>query len=445
MSKKIAVVGGGLVGALQAVYLAKRGHEVHLFEGRPDIRTQPRYTGLSINLALSTRGIAALSEVGVQDAIINDGIPMHSRMIHAHNGKQTGQPYGKDGQAIRSIDRRNLNEHLLTEAEKFDNVHLHFEHKLAKADVRSNTLTFNTAEGQVKHEVDYIFGCDGAHSQVRKSLMRHARVNFEQFYIPHGYKELTIPPGEDGEYQLEPNYLHIWPRSTFMMIALPNLDKTFTATLFMPFDKFDSIKTPEDVMQLFKDEFPDSIPLIGEKKLIDDYFQNKTGPLMTVKCKPLAGFNTMLMGDAAHAIVPFYGQGMNAGFEDCWYFEQLMKKYDGDFDQAMSTYAKERVDDVHAIADLALYNYVEMRDLVNSKWFLFRKKVDNMLHSLMPSVFIPLYTMVTFSQIPYATVIAKDKKQSKLVDTTLSFTAAATVLGACAYGAMKLGYAPKLL
>eukprot|EP00045_Choanoeca_perplexa_P012037 m.129894 g.129894 ORF g.129894 m.129894 type:complete len:442 (-) comp15861_c0_seq1:1343-2668(-) len=436
---KIVIVGGGLVGSLQAVYMAKRGHEVHLFEGRADIRKQPRYTGLSINLALSTRGIAALSEVGVHEAILNEGLPMHSRMIHAHDGRQTGQPYSTDGQAIRSIDRRNLNEHLLTQAEQYDTVHLHFEHKLLRADMRKNELTFNSPDGKVDVTCDYIFGCDGAHSQVRKSLMRHARVDFQQFYIPHGYKELTIPMGEDGEFQLKPDHLHIWPRSSFMMIALPNLDKTLTLTLFMPFEKFESIQTPDDVMQLFQDEFPDSIPLIGETKLVTDYFQNPTGPLMTVKCKPLAAFNTVLMGDAAHAVVPFYGQGMNAGFEDCLYFEQLLTETNGDFDAAIKKYATERVDDVHAIADLALYNYVEMRDLVNSKWFLFRKKIDNMLHSILPSVFIPLYTMVTFSQIPYATVIEKHKKQSAMIDSSLALLGVASAVGAAAFAAVRSG------
>ncbi|EDQ87572.1 uncharacterized protein MONBRDRAFT_33218 [Monosiga brevicollis MX1] len=427
---KVIVVGGGLVGALEAVYMARRGHEVHVYEGRTDIRKEPRYSGLSINLALSVRGIAALREVGVEAEIVNAGIPMHARMIHSHDGQQSSQPYGTQGQAIRSIDRRNLNEHLLSAAEGLPNVHLHFEHKLQRADTKSNTLVFKTPKGEVKATGDLIIGCDGAHSQVRRGLMRSDRVNYQQRYIPHGYKELTIPPGPDGDFQIKANFLHIWPRSTFMMIALPNQDKTFTATLFMPFDKFDSIKTAEDVLELFEAEFPDSIPLIGRERLVKDYFENPTGTLMTVKCDPVGARRTILMGDAAHAVVPFYGQGMNAGFEDCLVFNNLLEKHANDIDAAVADYSRSRVADVHAIADLALYNYVEMRDLVNSRWFLFRKKVDNFLHALMPNTFIPLYTMVTFSQIPYATVVARSKQQAHTIDTALTALAATAVGGA---------------
>lgn len=427
---KVVIVGGGLVGALQSVYMARRGHEVHLYEYRSDIRNEPRYQGLSINLALSQRGISALAGVGVDEKILKGGIPMHARMIHAHDGKQSAQPYGRSGQCIRSIDRRNLNEVLLTEAEKHDNVYLHFEHKLRNFDVRKNELKFEKPDGQqITVVADLVLGCDGANSQVRRSMMRRERVNFQQFYIPHGYKELTVAP-KNGDYQLKLNYLHIWPRSTFMLIALPNLDKTFTATLFMPFDKFDALQTPDDIYDFFMTEFPDFVPLLGQESLVKQFLEHPTGPLVTVKCDPLATRKVALMGDAAHAIVPFYGQGMNAGFEDCEVISKIFDKHGDDFEAALAEYSSTRSADVKAIADLALYNYVEMRDLVNSRWFLFRKKVDNILHALLPDVFIPLYTMVTFSQIPYATVIDKHRRQSRMVNMGLAALGTAAVAGA---------------
>eukprot|EP00043_Microstomoeca_roanoka_P025373 m.8500 g.8500 ORF g.8500 m.8500 type:complete len:440 (-) comp5462_c0_seq1:52-1371(-) len=426
---KVVIVGGGLVGALEACFMAKRGHQVELYESRKDLRKEPRYSGYSINLALSCRGIEALQHVGLEEQILKDGIPMKARMIHSLEGKLSPIPYGTEGQAIMSVDRRNLNEQLLTAAEQFPNVKTFFQHKLRRINLKTNHLHFEDANKQeVVVSADLILGADGAHSATRRSLLRHERIDYQHFFIPHGYKELCIP-AKDGEYQMPTNYLHIWPRSSFMMIALPNPDKSFTVTLFMPFEKFEALKTDEDVLAFFEAEFPDSIPLIGRERLLNDFKHNPTSSLITVKCSKLAGRRCGLLGDAAHAIVPFYGQGMNAGFEDCLVLEDCLNAVPDNMEKALELYSATRVKDVHAIADLALYNYVEMRDLVNSPWFLFRKKIDNALHRLMPSTFIPLYTMVTFTRIPYATVVENNARQKRAVNTSLALLAVGAAVG----------------
>eukprot|EP00047_Mylnosiga_fluctuans_P013254 m.30441 g.30441 ORF g.30441 m.30441 type:complete len:470 (-) comp4779_c0_seq2:22-1431(-) len=412
---KVIIVGGGLVGSLQALFMAQRGHEVHVFESREDVRTEPKYSRQSINLALSTRGRAALAAVGLEDEIVKGGIPMHSRSIHAPDGEQYAIKYGTAGQAILAIDRRHLNERLLDAAEKWPGVRLYFKHKLVSADVEHAAATFSTPSGEFSIQGDILFGCDGAHSAVRREIMRRTRMDYRQDYIEHAYKELRIPPSASGEFQLRENYLHIWPRHSFMMIALPNLDRSFTVTLFMPWETFGSITTKEQLLVFFQKYFPDSIPLIGEEALVRDFFENPTSPLIIIKCKPYHAGRSMIMGDAAHAMVPFYGQGMNAGFEDCQFFSEVFDSCTGDVARALSEYSAKRHDDAVAICDLALNNYVEMRHAVTSWQFLLRKKLDNLLHAIWPTRFIPLYTMVTFSRIPYATVIERAKQQDAAI------------------------------
>uniref|UniRef100_A0AAY4EHL8 Kynurenine 3-monooxygenase n=1 Tax=Denticeps clupeoides TaxID=299321 RepID=A0AAY4EHL8_9TELE len=374
--KAVAVVGGGLVGSLQACFMAQRGFQVELFESREDIRRAKTVRGRSINLALSHRGRQALKHVGMEDTIVSRGIPMIARMIHSLSGKRSPIPYGRKGQYILSVDRANLNKELLT----------------------------GTVQPQCRSSVqpaDLIVGCDGAFSAVRKQFLRQSRFNYSQTYIPHGYLELTMPP-KNGDFAMEANYLHIWPRNTFMMIALPNLDKTFTCTLFMPFEEFEKITTGEQVIKFFQNYFPDAIPLIGPDALKRDYFRLPAQAMVSVKCSPYhLGEKCVLMGDAAHAVVPFYGQGMNAGFEDCLVFDDMMEQFNEDFSSALPEYTRVRVPDDHAIADLAMYNYIEMRAHVNSRWFLFRKYLDNALHFVMPQTIIPLYTMVTFTRTRY--------------------------------------------
>ncbi|XP_055757943.1 kynurenine 3-monooxygenase-like [Salvelinus fontinalis] len=428
--KVVAVVGGGLVGALNACYFAKRGFQVEVFESREDIRQAKIVKGRSINLALSHRGRQALKQVGMEDTIVSKGIPMHSRMIHSLNGTQSPIPYGKKGQYILSVDRANLNKELLSAAETYPNTNLNFAHKLLDWSTETGAMTFVRAEG-AKEEIqaDLIVGCDGAFSAIRKQFLRQSRFNYSQTYIPHGYLELTMPP-INGEFAMKPNYLHIWPRNTFMMIALPNLDKTFTCTLFMPFEEFEKVTTGDQVIKFFQKYFPDAIPLIGAEALKRDYFHLPAQAMVSVKCSPYHfGDKCVLMGDAAHAVVPFYGQGMNAGFEDCLVFNEIMDQLNEDFSAVLPEYTRVRVPDDHAIADLAMYNYVEMRAHVNSKWFLFRKYVDNFLHIIMPRTIIPLYTMVTFTRTRYHKAVKRWHWQDKVINQGLLFCAAVTVAG----------------
>lgn len=428
--KVVAVVGGGLVGSLNACFFAKRGFEVELFESRDDIRKAKVVKGRSINLALSHRGRQALKHVGMEEKVVSRGIPMNARMIHSLNGKQSPIPYGKKGQYILSVDRANLNKELLTAAESYPNTKMNFDHKLHDWNAETGTMTFVRPDGTREHiEADLIVGCDGAFSAVRKQYLRRSRFNYSQTYIPHGYMELTMPP-IDGDFAMKPNYLHIWPRNTFMMIALPNMDKTFTCTLFMPFEDFEKITTGEDVITFFQKYFPDTIPLIGAEALKKDYFRLPAQAMVSVKCSPYhIEDKCVLMGDAAHAVVPFYGQGMNAGFEDCIVFDEIMSQFNEDLSAVLPEYTRVRVPDDHAIADLAMYNYVEMRAHVNSKWFLFRKHVDNFLHYIMPRKIIPLYTMVTFTRTRYHEAVERWQWQNKVINRGLLCCATGTVLG----------------
>ncbi|KAM5164510.1 kynurenine 3-monooxygenase [Mantella aurantiaca] len=427
---KISVVGGGLVGSLNACFFAKKGFQVDLYEAREDIRTAKFVSGRSINLALSNRGRQALKAVGLEEKIVAKGIPMRARMIHSRNGKKYSIPYGKPHQYILSVDRANLNKELLDAAEKYRNVKIHFDHKLSDYSVESGTLVFRgDGKNAIHAKADLIVGCDGAFSVVRKQFMKKTRFNYSHVYIPHGYKELTIIP-KNGEFAMEPNYLHIWPRNTFMMIALPNLDKTFTCTLFMPFEDFEKLRTEDQVLYFFKTYFPDSVDLIGEDNLKKDFFLLPPQALISVKCSSFCLDNKcVLMGDAAHAVVPFYGQGMNAGFEDCLVFSELLEQHNNNFEICVPEFSRLRVPDAHAISDLAMYNYKEMRAHVNSKWFLIRKYLDNFLHILMPSTFIPLYSMVTFSRIRYHEVILRWKWQNKVVNVGLLISAIALTCG----------------
>ncbi len=423
--REVAVIGGGLVGALQALLLSKRGFKVHLYEKRKDIRKMEQVEGRSINLALSIRGRAALKEVGLEGVVLNEALPMHSRMIHPLSGKLSAQPYGVKGQCIYSVDRQKLNELLLSHAEKDPNVSLHFHHQLVRADLVKKKLTFletelskEDKEESVEVEVDrdFIFGCDGAFSSVRRQMMRWGRMNYNQEYIEHGYKELTMPPA-NGKFAMDENCLHIWPRGEFMMIALPNQDQSFTLTLFMPFTIFQSIDTEEDLLAFFMKHFEDTVSMIGVNRLVRDFFKNPTGSVISVKCTPhFMADSTLILGDASHAVVPFYGQGMNAGFEDCLIFYELLATTNNDLVRAANEYSKSHWCDCQAIANLSMYNYLEMRSLVNSRFFLFRKYLDNALHWLFPQTFIPLYTMVAFTRIPYSEAVRRSRRQRKMVD-----------------------------
>jgi kynurenine 3-monooxygenase len=417
--KHIGILGAGLVGALLSIYLRKRGYKVSLYEKRDDMRKSSSDSGRSINLALSRRGIKALEDVGVIEEVEKIMLPMEGRMMHSQDGELTFQPYGKEGQHINSISRGNLNKILLDKAEA-EGVEIFFEHTCKSVDLAGTSVTFESQNTEKTTQFDLLFGSDGAFSRVRQAMEKTDRFNYEQYYIPHGYKELTIPATENGDFAIAPNALHIWPRGQYMLIALPNLDKSFTCTLFFPFEgqpSFESLQTPQQVLQFFKNTFPDSLPHL--KNIQEEYFQNPTSSLVTVKCEPWVKNNCVLIGDAAHAIVPFYGQGMNAGFEDCYELNLLLDKHSDDWKKSLEDYQQLRKKDGDAIADLALHNFVEMRDLVADEKFLVQKKIEAKLHELFPKKWMPLYSMVTFSDLRYSEAYEIGKKQQAIMDEVM--------------------------
>jgi kynurenine 3-monooxygenase len=378
--------------------------------------------GRSINLALSDRGWRGLEGVGIADEIKKIAIPMYGRAIHLKDGSSTYQAYGKDNQAIYSVSRGGINMRLMDLAEQQPNVKIHFEERCDKIDRRTNEVYFhNTNTDTTSHvKSDFILGSDGAFSAVRTQMqLQSDRFDYQQFYIDCGYKELVIPAGKNGEHLIEKNCLHIWPRGSFMMIALPNMDGSFTCTLFFQMEgkvSFEALKTKEEVLAFFKQEFPDAVPLMPT--LLDDYFANPTSSLVTVKCKPWVWDEKIaLIGDAAHAIVPFYGQGMNCGFEDCVVLNELMNKH-GDLNAAcLSEYESLRKPDGDAIADLAIANFVEMRDKTADKTFLLQKKIEAHFSAKHPEKWIPLYSMVTYTpSIRYSEALIAGGKQQAIMD-----------------------------
>lgn len=419
-TEKITVVGAGLVGSLLSAYLAKHGFKVEVFEKRADYRNAGALGGRSINLALSDRGWQALEDIGAADEIREIAIPMNGRIMHNKDKTLTFQAYGKEGQAIFSVSRGELNTKLIDIADKSELVNFHFEHSCEDVNLEAGTLHFTNAEGtQVEASGDLIVGTDGAFSAVRSAMQKTNRFNYSQHYIPHGYKELTIPPGENGSFLMEKNALHIWPRRSYMLIALPNLDGSFTCTLFMPFEgeyaAFEALDSDEKVMDFFKEEFPDAVPLMPT--LTEDFRNNPTSSLVTVRCSPWTyGDNFLIMGDASHAIVPFYGQGMNSGFEDCFVFNQFLEGFNGNRSELIKGFEKSRIPNANAIADLALHNFIEMRDSVADPKFLLQKKIEAELHRRYPDRWVPLYTMVTFRpDIPYSEAIRRGKEQHKVM------------------------------
>lgn len=400
MKKKITIIGAGLVGSLLSIYLSKRGHQVKVFERRGDMRKEKMSAGRSINLALSDRGLLALERVGLADEIKKISIPMHGRYIHNIDGSTAFQPYGKEGQYINSVSRGTLNMKLMDLAEHHG-VEIFFNHKCNTIDWKTNTVTFeNPGAELISHRSELIFGSDGAFSAARlQHQLQHDKFNYQQFYIDCGYKELTIPPTSAGDFAMEINALHIWPRRDYMLIALPNLDKTFTCTLFFPFEgeaSFEKLTNEEKVKEFFEKTFPDAVPLMPD--YINDFFTNPTSSLVTVKCFPwIREDKFALIGDAAHAIVPFFGQGMNCGFEDCRILDELIGQYDDDWKKILEKYQALRKPDGDAIADLAINNFTEMRDRTADPRFLLQKKIEARLHEKYPDKWIPAYSQVTFS------------------------------------------------
>lgn len=422
--KKIIVAGAGLVGSLWATLLGEKGFKVTVLERRPDMRKVNISAGRSINLALSNRGWRALDKAKVSDEVWPIIIPMYRRTMHDLEGNLTYQPYGTNNEAIYSVSRGLLNKILLNHADADDDLTFLFNTKITDVDFKNKKVSIRNEENQDESELeyDYLFGCDGAYSAVRDRMVKQEMFSYSQTYIDHGYKEFNMQPDENGKHKMDIETLHIWPRGEFMMIALPNPDATFTCTLFYPWEgpeSFANIKTDADIDRLFKTHFPDLIPLMPD--YIQQYHENPSSTLMYVKCGPWNHKNNvLLLGDAAHAIVPFYGQGMNAGFEDCRILFDLLEANNWDFDTIIPTFAKEHQKHGQAIADLAMRNFVEMRDLTADEDFLLRKKIEKKVHLHSPTKWVPLYSNVAFTEVPYHTAWTEGLRQDKVMEKIMA-------------------------
>ena len=424
MNKKdaILIIGAGLCGSLLALRLAQRGYKVEVYESRPDLRTTDISAGRSINLALSDRGFKALRLCGVEEKAREICIPMYGRLMHDKEGNTFASNYsGRENEYINSISRGDLNGMLLTEVEKHENVTIHFNKKCTSVDIENTIAHFKDYKTKETFSIDadVIFGTDGAGSILRKSyyLEKKFLFSYSQNYLTHGYKELEIPADNNGKHQISDGHLHIWPRGEYMLIALPNMDGSFTVTLFLSYDEgeynFNNLTSEEKITAFFEEQFPDALKLIPSIK--DEFFNNPTGALGTVKCSPWMYQNkTILMGDAAHAIVPFYGQGMNASFEDVTVFDEILNQDLGSWKAVFKTYQNSRKEDTDAIADLAIDNFHEMKDHVANPVFKEKRKLEMELEKTFPNEYFSKYSMVTFNEdIPYAEAMKRGRAQDK--------------------------------
>ena len=415
--QNVIIIGAGLSGSLLAIYLAKRGIACEVYEARGDMRKTETAAGRSINLALSDRGIAALREIGMDEYMLRDAVPMRGRMIHAADGQTKLLPYsGRAGEYINSISRGGLNVALIDEAEKHENVRFFFNEKCVDFDCASGEAIFesgNTAQA------DAVIATDGAGSAVRKAMHDGGvpHFNFGQSWLEHGYKELHIPPGKNGDFLMEKNALHIWARRSFMMIALPNADASFTCTMFLAHtgeNSFEHLTDEKSLLDFFQTNFPDAVPLMPT--LAEDFFANPIGNLGTIKCFPWnAGGKALLLGDSAHAIVPFYGQGMNASFEDCRVLDSLIEKHGANWANIFDEFTRTRKPNADAIADMAEENFYEMRDAVADPVFQRKRELETRLEQTFPDYFSK-YSMVTFREdLPYSVAKEKGNAQDKLL------------------------------
>lgn len=415
-AKKASIIGAGLVGSLWAMYLSKAGYQVDVYERRPDMRLQQMSAGKSINLATSARGWKALDAIGVGDEIRKMAIPMYSRTLHPLDAKMSQQPYGKDGEAIYSVSRGALNATLMTLAEKDSKVRFHFNQECIHAETATGKLIFKSTENQEISEIqaDLIFATDGAFSAVRyHGMQRLDQFSFSQQYIPDGYREILLPANPDGSYKLHKETLHIWPRGRFMLIALPNADGSFTCTLFMPFDGheycFNALDNQSKVEDFFKEIFPDFYQL--HPQVAEEWEKHPLSSLAIIRCFPWTQGKTVLMGDAAHATVPFFGQGMNCGFEDCTILFDLMQEYEENWALILPEYEKRRKPNTDAMQELSLQNYLVMRDRVRDPEYQLIQRIERRLSVMYPESYFPLYSMVSFTNIPYETALKKGNEQ----------------------------------
>ncbi|ODV87726.1 hypothetical protein CANARDRAFT_5040 [[Candida] arabinofermentans NRRL YB-2248] len=452
MPETVAVIGAGLVGSLMALGLAHQGYKVTLFELRPDPRLQNKgKTNLrSINLAVSERGIDAMKYVDEDMAkrVLDGVIPMYGRMIHDLQGNQESQIYGLFGESINSIDRSKLNDNLLNEIDSFNSknsgleIETKFENKLVSLDLSGIGATVITSSNgdELKSHFDFVIGADGSFSQVRQFLQKNIRMNYSQEFIDMCYLELYIPPGENNTFSIDPNHLHIWPRKNFMLIALPNSDGSFTSTFFGPWKFTESLNTREKIQELFINSFPDAVELIGMEKIVECFMSYPKGSLMQVNCNQYHYEDKcIIIGDAAHSMVPFYGQGMNCGFEDVRILLELMDVYHNSRKRAFESYSSDRAEDLKAILKLALDNYNEMSTKVTSSLYLLRKKLDYILGKCVPQYWIPLYTMVSFrSDINYSKAIRTEKRQRMILKSVEFSLLSFGLIGAAHLASRKL-------
>jgi len=415
----ITLIGVGLTGPLLALELVKRGFPVEIYERRADMRRVQMSAGRSINLALSVRGIHALTQAGLWNDMQKIVIPMKGRMMHAATSEITFQPYGRnESEVINSISRADLNIALMNVAEE-RGVKVHFQKRCSGIDLKRGVLELHDEKTGEKQSVvaNVVIGCDGSASAIRGGMLKRSRFNFSQQYLDYGYKELTIPAAPGGKHALETNALHIWPRGNYMLIALPNIDGTFACILFLPFegkDSFEQLPTRAAVLEFFRSQFPDALAPMPD--LADNFFANPVGSMVTIRCSPwyFEG-KALLLGDAAHAIVPFFGQGINCGFEDCTVLMELLDHHGADWSKVFNEFERARKENTDAIADLAIENFVEMRDRVGDPRFLFRKKVEFALQEKYPQRFVPKYSMVTFLRVPYATALKRGQVQDRML------------------------------
>jgi kynurenine 3-monooxygenase len=418
-SEKITLIGAGLNGPLLAILLIQRGFDVEIYERRPDMRRGRIDAGRSINLALSTRGIYALQQAGLWEGVRRIIIPMKGRMMHSAAGELTFQPYGKnETETINSISRAQLNIALMNAAEEHGAI-IHFNQRCTGYDLSTGAMRLHHADtgAETTRAAGVVIGCDGSASAIRMEMLKLHRFNYSQQYLDYGYKELTIPARSDGNHNFETHALHIWPRGNHMLIALPNVDGTFACILFLPFhgaDSFAALTTEAEVMRFFKLRFPDAASLMPQ--LAENYFANPTGTMVTIKCSPWqVEERALLLGDAAHAIVPFFGQGLNCGFEDCTALIELLDQHGPDWRRVFEAFEEARKVNTDAIADMAIENFTEMRDRVADSAFLFRKRVELALEARYPDLFVPKYAMVTFHRVPYSLALARGAVQDRIL------------------------------
>lgn len=417
----ITIVGAGLAGSLLAVFLARRGFQVQVFERLPDMRSEDVPSGRSINLALAERGIDPLRQVGLYERVSEFAIPMRGRMVHPLGDEPELQPYGtREHEVIFAAHRARLNEVLLDAADAEPGVTLHFEHKLTGGDLEEGTLEFRdeNADRTLSVRADPVIGADGAASALRGLIGEATGTTTHSELLDHGYKELTIPPGTDGGFRLDPNALHIWPRGGYMLIALPNTDRSFTATLFLPKKGdpgFDQLDSGAAVRRFFERQFPDVVADIPD--LQREFHERPTGVLGTVHCPAwhLDG-RALVLGDAAHAIVPFHGQGMNCAFEDCQRLDAFIEEHGDDWSTVFDAFESERRPDAEAIATMALENYEEMRDSVRDPKYKLKRELERQLERHHPDRFVPRYSMVMFHRLPYREALKRGRIQTAILD-----------------------------